>query len=135
MAAVPRIRRNLLVLGSLVVAMLFAAGVLADCLLLRPHGHTHEPVAVAAVAPGATPGVAGATADHCPPAQWHCEKATLPGTVATSPSVTAAALPAAAIVLPVVLLALPGGSRGPPRTPLATVSGRMLLTRLCIARR
>ncbi|MGV9415526.1 putative copper homeostasis (lipo)protein LpqS [Nocardia sp. NPDC003693] len=134
MAAVPHIRRDLFVLGALVVAMLFAAGAVADCMLLRPHGHTHEPVVSVSAAPSGAGTVAPA-ADHCPSAQWHCDKATLPGAVAAAPSATAPAQPAAVLVLPVLLLALPGGSRGPPRTSYAIVSGRMLLTRLCIARR
>ncbi|WP_067814167.1 hypothetical protein [Nocardia inohanensis] len=75
-----------------------------------------------------------ADTEDCGPHPWHCSKAALPGELAAHSPASSPWSPL--LLLPVLAAAAVSATeRGPPGLFAAVVSGRMLLTRLCIARR
>ncbi|MFC9894570.1 hypothetical protein ACFVMC_12850 [Nocardia sp. NPDC127579] len=103
----------------------------ADCTLADAETHAH-PHAAAQTEPAADPHDGA----HCAPHVVHCM---FESTIPVAPLVIAptnlllALMAVVALTLAAVVSA--GGIRGPPVAALPVVSGRMLLTRFCIARR
>lgn len=153
------LRRHTVLVSGLLIALLVVAAI-ADCVLLRGEGHPHTAIRVAPSVPAANPnpnpdavavavahghpvtvhaitvvkGLSGA-AEDCGPHLWHCLKSALP-TESTAQIAVLSPLLLLAFLLPVLAAAAAAATeRGPPGPSSVIVSGRMLLTRLCIARR
>ncbi|UGT43149.1 hypothetical protein LTV02_07095 [Nocardia yamanashiensis] len=146
-------RRHTVLVSGLLIALLVVAAI-ADCVLLRGESHPHTAIRVAPSVPAASPtppavvhghpatvhaitvvkGLSGA-AEDCGPHLWHCLKSALP-TESTAQIAVLSPWVLLAFLLPVLAAAAAAATeRGPPGPWSAVVSGRMLLTRLCIARR
>lgn len=135
-------------LGGLALALL-AAALLMHCTLTdadeHHHGaaqHTHDAATpITALVAAAVDGTSHALADiggrHGSPHAVHC--AVTPALPAGGGSFVPLQLLLFVLVAVMVVAAVyrvgPGGVRGPPVAAVPIVSGRVLLTRICIARR
>ncbi|MEV6066494.1 hypothetical protein AB0L82_08090 [Nocardia sp. NPDC052001] len=135
--------RPSVVLTALLAAVLLLVAVAADCTLSHRDGHHHgsTPLAEEAIAPAAFVHLPGefrspaAQVVDCGPHQEHCLKVSLPATPEISHSQLMLLIAAALAVLGAARSSGADSGRGPPNPVFSVVSGRMLLTRLCIARR
>ncbi|MFC9994230.1 hypothetical protein [Nocardia sp. NPDC127526] len=137
-------RRRAAVAVAVVTALLVI--LLADCTLFRSEGHAHAAgiteasetsvLAVIGLAEDRSISDLASEIEDCTPHLEHCVKSALPGAGASAVSLLLI-LALLGVVLPVAAAAVSGvpGVRGPPGPALPVVGGRMLLTRICIARR
>ncbi|NNH75134.1 hypothetical protein HLB23_35680 [Nocardia uniformis] len=136
MNLVGRLRYAKSALAVLATALLLT--MLADCMLVSSPSHPHAtPHSVSALDLVAGPGHPHFFVDraHCEPSGEHCEKSVLLSQFGGPPYQPTPLLSLLVVLLAAaVLWLIAGGVRGPPTSP-AVVSGRLLLTRFCIARR
>ncbi|WP_067564540.1 hypothetical protein [Nocardia acidivorans] len=137
---------------GLLGAILLLFAMLAECTLSHADRHSHAVAGSSAQRGEPAPDTANAPLDSiaaaaleprravgefvdCSPHHQHCPEGLLAVTPEGihAPSLSLNALAHAVLTSAPIIGAHPG--RGPPSCPLPTVSGRMLLTRLCIARR